>query len=104
MENVHLIHWVLAFAGATLHVLKKVDEESHKEGYKFGNYLKKNKFRVIITAITIPVLMLIMDGNFEDILPINNVTSVLAGYQADSLFTVVIGRAGKKFGSEEQNS
>lgn len=90
------MHWILAFDGALIHVLLKVQEVTQDKKYVFGTYFKKNWASLVATAIMIPVLLIVLsDTSLSEILPINHVTALLAGYQTNSLFKSVIG-IGKK--------
>ena len=98
MENLDYLHWILAFAGALIHVLLKVQEVTQDKKYVFGSYLKKNWASVTATIVMIPVLLLVLsDTSLSEILPINHVTALLAGYQTDSLFKSLIGLGKKKY-------
>ena len=96
------MHWILAFSGAVVYVLLKIQELSSGKGYKFGDYLKKYWASTSATAIMIPILLIILSENFEDILPINNITAVLVGYQTNSIFKTVMGAGAKKFVKKEE--
>jgi hypothetical protein len=95
------MHWILAFSGAVIYVLLKIQELSSNKGYKFGGYLKNHWASTIATVLMIPILLIILSENFEDILPINNVTAVLVGYQTNSIFRTVMGAGAKKFAKKE---
>lgn len=95
------LHWILAFAGATIYVLLKIQELNFDKAYKFGDYLKKHWASTIATALMIPVLLLILSENFQDILPINNITAALVGYQTNSVFRTTMGAGAKKFIKKE---
>jgi len=95
------LHWILAFAGAFIYVLLKIQEKTADKTYKFGDYLKKNWASTGATIIMIPVLLLIMADNFADILPINNITAVLVGYQTNSMFRTVMTAGKNKFSKKD---
>lgn len=101
---IHLtsLHWVLAFAGAFIYVLLKIQEMNTQANYKFGGYLKKHWASTIATIIMIPVSLLILSENFPDILPINNITATLVGYQTNSMFRTLMSAGGKKFIKKEE--
>lgn len=96
------LHWILAFAGAVIYVLLKIQELSADKSYKFGDYLKKHWASTIATALMIPVLLLVLTENFDKTLPINNVTAVLVGYQTNSIFRTVMGAGAKKFAKKAE--
>lgn len=91
------LHWILAFAGAFIYVLLKIQEMNADKNYKFGDYLKKHWASTIATIIMIPVSLLILSENFPDILPINNMTATLVGYQTNSMFKTIMGAVASKF-------
>ena len=103
-ESLTPLHWILAFAGAVIYVLLKIQELNMDKTYKFGDYLKKHWASTIATALMIPVLLLILSENFEDILPINNITAVLVGYQTNSLFRTAMNAGSKKFIKNESSN
>lgn len=52
----------------------------------------------------IPVLLILSyDTSLKDILPINNLTAVLAGWQTQSIFKSLMLFAGKKIIKNEEN-
>jgi len=95
------LHWVLAFAGAFIYVLLKIQEMNSEKGYKFGGYLKKYWASTLATIVMIPVSLLILSENFPDILPINNITATLVGYQTNSMFKTIMGAGANKFIKKE---
>lgn len=97
------LHWILAYSGALIYVLLKIQELSREKEYKFGSYLKKHWASTIATAIMIPVCLLILSENFADVLPINNLTAVLVGYQTNQVFRSMMSLGKKKYNIEEQN-
>lgn len=102
MENLDILHWLLAFAGALIHVLLKVQEMSRDKKYVFGSYIKKNWASLLATIIMIPVLLIVLsDTALAEVLPINHVTALLAGYQTNSLFKTLIGVGKKKYIQDE---
>jgi len=96
---IHLtpMHWILAFAGALIYVLLKIQEMNGQSGYKFGDYFRKYWASTIATVVMIPVSLLILSENFPDILPINNITATLVGYQTNSMFKTIMGAGANKF-------
>lgn len=104
MEKLTTLHWLLAYSGAFIYVLLKIQELSRIKGYKFGSYLKENWASTVATVIMIPVCMLILSDNFEDVLPINNLTAVLVGYQTNQVFRSMMSLGKKKYNIEEETS
>jgi hypothetical protein len=91
MENnylgVDLIHWLLAYAGMAIHILLKVADLNQTPDFKIKSHIKKNIYTIIASLIMIPVILVVLtDSSLKDIFPINKATSVLAGYQTQSLF------------------
>lgn len=85
--SIEPLHLALAYVGMLLHILTKLAELSKTEGFTLPSYVKKNIYTMIASIIMIPVLLIIAtDSSMKDILPINNVTSVLAGWQTQSVF------------------
>lgn len=101
MINPITLHWILAYAGAFIYVLLKIQTLSRQKDYKFGSYLKEHWPSTIATAVMIPVCMLILQDNFTDILPLNNLTSVLVGYQTNQIFRSMMSLGKKKHNIEE---
>lgn len=103
MQNIVLpitltpLHWILAYATAIIYVLLKAQDLTDAGTYSPGVYLKKNWASTIATILGIPVLLLIASENFADVLPINNVTACLCGWQTPSALRTIMGAAAKKF-------
>jgi divalent metal cation (Fe/Co/Zn/Cd) transporter len=110
MKNIALpieltaLHWILAFAGAAIYILLKIQENKANKDYKFGDYMKKNWASTIATVIMIPVLLLILADDFADVLPVNNITATLIGYQTNSLFRSVMTAGANKFIKKEEKT
>lgn len=97
MEKLDALHWVLAFAGALIHILLKVQEMSNG-GYLLATYLKKNWAHIVASAIMIPVILVVLsETTLGDVLPINHLTALLAGYQTNSIFKTLIGLGKSKY-------
>jgi hypothetical protein len=102
MEKLETMHWFLAFAGAMIHSLLKVAELQREGKYKPLDYLKSNYITLIATVIMIPTLLIVVtDTSLAELLPINYVTALLAGYQTQSLFKSLISIGGKKYINDE---
>lgn len=98
MNNLTVLHWVIAYTTAIIYVLLKISElKTQNPNYQFGDYLKKHWASTIATALMLPVILLIAAEDLPDILPINNITAALAGWQTNSLFKTVMGAAANKF-------
>jgi methyltransferase-like protein len=92
------LHWLIAYATVLIYILMTIQELKDKDAnYKFGSYLKKYWASTLATAIMLPIILLIAAENFSDILPINNVTAALAGWNTNSFFKKIMGAASKKF-------
>ena len=78
----------LAYAGLGIHILMKLAELEKTNGrFKLKPYIKNNKWSLLAAIIMLPVLLLVStDTSLGEILPLNNVTAVLAGWQTDSTF------------------
>ncbi len=91
MEHITLIHWLLAFGGAIVAVLEKIFEMQQQPGYRFGGYLKKYWISLIATLISIPIIMLVIsDTGLRELLPINNLTAAVCGYQTQDFFKKLV--------------
>lgn len=75
------LHWLLAYATAFIYVLLKVQSLNEEKGHKWGIYIKQHWASTVATAVMIPVCLIVLAKNFPDILPINEVTSCLVGWQ-----------------------
>ncbi len=83
MEKLNLIYFLLAYGGLVIHELFRVAScrKSLKECYG-----KKDMLTFVGSSIAIPILLVICtDTYMKEILPINYVTSFLAGYQTQSI-------------------
>lgn len=91
------IHIALAYAGMIIHLLIKLERATKKQDFSFKTYFKTIAIPTVINIIAIPVLLIMMgDSSLTEILPINNVTSVLAGYQTQSIFKSLMDRTNFK--------
>ena len=89
--NIDIIHWLLAYAGMTIHILLKVADLNQTPDFSIRSHIKKNIYTIVASIIMIPVLLIVLsDDSLKDILPINKVTSVLAGYQTQSVFKSIM--------------
>ena len=89
--NIDIIHWLLDYAGMTIHILLKVADLNQTPDFSIRSHIKKNIYTIVASIIMIPVLLIVLsDDSLKDILPINKVTSVLAGYQTQSVFKSIM--------------
>lgn len=81
-------HIVLAYVGVLLHILVKLAELKKQDNkFTLKSYCKSNIYTILATAIMVPLLLILStDTSLKDVLPINNVTAVLAGWQTQSVF------------------
>ena len=90
IPGLNSIHWTLAYIGLSVHILMDIAEAPDK-------ITKKNILLMIASALAIPAILIICtDSSMKDILPINYVTSFLAGYQTTQ-FLQGLGNIGKKY-------
>jgi hypothetical protein len=90
--ELHWLHLLLAYSGMVIHVLMKLGELDKGSGFDFKGFIKKNKWQMIATFLMIPVLLLMAtDTTMSEVLPLNNVTAVLAGWQTNSTFKALMG-------------
>lgn len=81
------MHFILGYAGLLLNLLMKAGEEYPTADFTFKAFFKRNLFSILFSLIAIPVLLIMAtDTSIHEFLPINYVTSVLAGWQTQSLF------------------
>jgi hypothetical protein len=96
-EGLTAMHLILAYSGMFIHVLFKLAKISKRKGFSFKVFVKDNIFSMAATCLSIPViLMMATDPVVNEILPINNVTAVLAGWQTNSTFKNLMGLFEKK--------
>lgn len=99
IEGLNPLFFILAYAGMLLHFLMKLAEVFNLPDFSFKIFFKRNIIPLLISIIGIPVLLIVAtDASIKDILPINYVTSVLAGWQTQSLFKTLFALYGKKRG------
>ncbi len=96
-------HLFIAYLGMLLHVLTKI-EESRKKGEltTVKAWAQENIITAIVSIIMIPIILLIAETDplVKGYLPINNLTSLLAGWQTESLFKTLINMAGSRLPKE----
>ena len=99
--NIDILHWLLAYAGMTIHILLKVADLNQTPDFSIRSHIKKNIYTIVASIIMIPVLLIVLsDDSLKDILPINKVTSVLAGYQTQSVFKSIMNMFASRVKSE----
>ena len=97
LSQITPFHLFLAYLGMILHILMKLSELSKVPNFTIRGYVKNNVYTMIATFIMIPVLLIMVkDPSIKDMLPINNVTAVLAGWQTNSAFKTIMSMFGKK--------
>lgn len=104
IHEITMLHWLLAYAGSFIYIMLKIQELSEIKGYQFGAYVKSHLASTVATIVMIPVCMLILHDSFNSTLPINNLTSVIIGYQTNQIFKSIMSIGKKKFNtpSDEQ--
>ena len=91
LENVNTLHWLMAYAGALLHLLMKFAEMRKVAGFTAGGWIKENLLHTIINFISIPVvIVLISDPAVQTYLPLTYPTALLAGWQTQSMLKSLI--------------
>lgn len=99
IEGLNTIHFLLAYSGMVIYILFKLAEVFPKPEFLWKQFIKENIITTIISIIGIPVLLVIAtDPSIQDILPINYVTSVLCGWQTQSLFKSVFSMVSNRRG------
>lgn len=102
MEKLELMHWILAYSGMMIHILMKLAEKQGQEGFTIKGFLKDNIFHGLATLIMIPVILIVItDTSLHELLPINYLTAMLAGYQTQSLFKSLVSVGRKRFKTEK---
>ncbi len=90
--NINPIYWILAYSGMFIHILLKVAELNKVKGFSIKSYINKNIYTIIASFVMIPIILIVLtDSSLKDLFPINKATSVLAGYQTQSLFKSLMG-------------
>lgn len=96
-DHVEAMHFILAYAGMIIHVLLKLGELRKTPEFSLRKYVKTHIFSMIASIITIPVLLIMAtEPAVAEMLPLNYVTAVLAGWQTDSTFKALMGMYSKK--------
>ena len=94
---IDFIHIALAYAGMIVHILVKYEKVRFKKDFNLRIFLHTISVPTLINILCIPIILILMgDSSLSDVLPINNVTSVLAGYQTQSIFKSLMDRANIK--------
>jgi hypothetical protein len=103
--NLHWGHLLLACGGMGIHVLLKLAALSKDGEFSYKEYFKKYKFNMLASLLMIPLLLLMVtDTSLSDVMPLNNVTAVLAGYQTNSVFKALMGIYTKKLGTNDNKT
>ena len=91
-EGLTIIHVLLAYAGLLIHDLVELSKVNKQDGFNLIIWVKANLLHSLINVISIPIILAILsDPSLRDLLPINNITATLAGYQTQSLFSNLVG-------------
>jgi len=92
------IHWLLAFSGAFLHLLSILAVKIKKPDFSPKALFKEHFIGIITTIVMIPTtLIVIADTSLKELMPINNLTAFLVGYQVQEIFNRVIAIASNKY-------
>lgn len=97
------MHWLLAYGSAFIYVLLKINELNQDQNYMVGSYIKKYWASTLATAIMIPISLIVLADNFPDILPINNITACLCGWQTNSMFRTLMNLGKRKNNLEDKD-
>ncbi len=95
---------ILAYAGLIIHILMKLAASAKKlsKMFNFSKYIRENRWSLLASMIMLPVLLIIAtDTSLHEVLPLNNVTAVLAGWQTNSTFKSLMAWGSSKIPSEE---
>lgn len=96
------IHWLLAFSGAFLHLLSILAVKVKQPDFSFKVMIKENLISILTTLVMIPTtLVVIADTSLKELMPINNLTAFLVGYQVQEIFNRVIAIASNKYKLKE---
>ncbi len=102
--HVAVMHFLLAYAGMTIHVLLKLGELRKSPDFSFMGYVQKHIFSMVASIITIPVLLIMAtDPAVGEMLPLNYVTATLIGWQTNSTFKALMAMYQRKPKSEDQS-
>lgn len=98
MENITIIQWCLAFSGMLIHTLQAIAVAQTDKKFKLLSYIKEKWVHLLTTLIMLPVILItITDTSLVEILPINNLTALLAGFQTDSFFGALVEMGRNKY-------
>ena len=92
------LHVLLAYAGLFIHTLGKLAKAQRSmPDYTFKKFVKNHAISFMSSIILIPVVLLMAcDMANAETLPINNTTSVFAGYGTNSVFRMFMGITKKR--------
>lgn len=80
--NIETLHWIIAYCGLLIYTLMKLAE---LPGSLLEGFTKKDILTTIASIVAIPVILVICtDTSIKEMLPINYLTSFLAGWQTQS--------------------
>lgn len=99
IEGLQPVYFLLAYAGMIIHVLMKLAKVFNRPDFTWKTFIRTNIISFFVSLIGIPVLLILAtDESVKDILPINNVTAMLAGWQTQSLFKTIFAMYQKRSG------
>ena len=105
IEGLNPIYFLLAYAGMLIHILMKLAEVFNRPDFTWKEFFRTNVISFFVSLIGIPVLLIVAtDESVKDVLPINNVTAMLAGWQTQSLFKTLFAVYSKKSGVDNSDS
>lgn len=83
LEQLTVLHWMLAYGGLLVHILLKLAEV---KGSFLEGISRKEFFTFLSSVLLVPIILIICtDYPMKDVLPINYVTAFLTGYQTQSM-------------------
>lgn len=94
-EGITYIHWILATLGLALYYLRQI---GNFDGQKWKDMFDRKQITVLISSIIfIPVLFFVCsEPGMNEIIPINYLTAVVAGYQTRDVMNLFF-----KFGQDK---
>lgn len=93
MEQLTLVHWMLAYTGFVIEILLKM---ANVKGNLLSSIRRKDILTAIASILAIPVILIVCtDTAMKELLPINYLTALLAGQQTQYLLSVLVGMGQK---------
>jgi len=104
MEQITLIQWFIAFSAMLVRILKNINVAQEDNKFTFTSYFRKKGVAMLATLILLPVVLLVCtDSSLNQILPINNVTAFLAGFQTDWVCDAIVELSKAKINKNKEN-